>query len=647
MTEVRSWPDPNRPAATTVTRDSPRHPPRMIERAESWHGVFSLIVNAAHLAGAGDQARIVDDAAALVEASVQLYLIDLAQQQLHPEAGPSLPVGSTTADRAFQRTEIIAMEVDTQPYLWVPVLNGTERLGVAHVVLPAGTDPHGKWVREQCWTLTGLIGDGVTEARGPRGEVFGLDRLVDLTERHETAGLPAPETLRRITARSWTTSTVTSRTMPPCCSWSGAPPSRPSCSPSSNDRPLCPVHVTAGRAGNSKVRHHTAWSEATMDTSRSTRPALTLGVEEEFFLVHANTGEPVPLGPEVVALAKQHFGVDLDVELAMTQVETKTSICRDVADVRRQLRGLRFAAAEAARGLGCRLLAAGIPPMGSQTGILNDEVRYRRLSEDYRLLAAEQSICGCHVHVAVPDPETAVQVCNHLRPWLPVLGLLTANSPFAQGRDTGYASWRSIVWSRWPTAGPPPYFESAAHYRSICDVFLESGAAGDLKMVYWDVRPSSHLPTVEVRVADVAATADEAVLLAALVRGLVATALADLQRGLVASPVPTEALRVASWRAARDGIAGHALDVLSGQLVAARLLVDRLVHQVHDELAANGDLGLVELLLSELHESGTGAMRQRRAFERAGCLSDVVDQLAADTLAGLETRNHDAHLHTA
>jgi carboxylate-amine ligase len=166
-------------------------------------------------------------------------------------------------------------------------------------------------------------------------------------------------------------------------------------------------------------------------------------------------------------------------------------------------------------------------------------------------------------------------------------------------------------------------------------------------MVYWDVRPSSHLPTVEVRVADVAATADEAVLLAALVRGLVATALADLQRGLVASPVPTEALRVASWRAARDGIAGHALDVLSGQLVAARLLVDRLVHRVHDELAANGDLGLVELLLSELHESGTGAMRQRRAFERAGCLSDVVDQLAADTLAGLETRNHDAHLHTA
>jgi carboxylate-amine ligase len=143
--------------------------------------------------------------------------------------------------------------------------------------------------------------------------------------------------------------------------------------------------------------------------------------------------------------------------------------------VRRQLHGLRFVAAEAARGLGCRLLAVGTPPQGPRIGVTNDDVRYRRLSEDYRLLAVEHAICGCHVHVAVPDPEIAVQVYNHLRPWLPVLGLLTANSPFAQSRDTGYASWRSIVWSRWPTAGPPPFFESARHYRSTCDMLLESG----------------------------------------------------------------------------------------------------------------------------------------------------------------------------
>ncbi|MFI9011165.1 glutamate--cysteine ligase [Actinosynnema sp. NPDC053489] len=362
--------------------------------------------------------------------------------------------------------------------------------------------------------------------------------------------------------------------------------------------------------------------------------APTLGVEEEFLLVDPLTGEPVPRGGEVVEAARRRFGVDLDIELARAQVEVRTPVCHDLADVRRQLHGLRTVAAESAHALGCRLLAVGVPPVGGPEGATSDSGRYRRLTEDYRLLALEQSICGCHVHVGVPDQETAVQVCNHLRPWLPVLATLTANSAFAHGRDTGYASWRSTVWSRWPGAGPPPYFESFAQYESTCDVLLAAGAAADRRMVYWDVRPSAHLPTVEVRIADVAATADEAVLLAALVRGLVATALADLRRGLRAAPVPAEVLRAATWRAARDGIGGMSLDVSSGRLVPARLLLDRLLHRVADHL---GEPDLVRQLLSTLDGVGCGADRQRRAFARAGRMSDVLEQLASDTQAGAET----------
>ncbi|XVS60825.1 carboxylate-amine ligase [Actinosynnema sp. CA-299493] len=362
--------------------------------------------------------------------------------------------------------------------------------------------------------------------------------------------------------------------------------------------------------------------------------APTLGVEEEFLLVDARTGEPVPHGAEVVEAARRRFGVELDVELIQAQVETRTPVCHDLADVRRQLNGLRMVAVEVAHSLGHRLLAVGTPPVGGTTGPTTDRDRYRGLTEDYRLLAAQQSICGCHVHVAVPDLETAVQVCNHLRPWLPVLGAVTANSPFADGVDTGYASWRSMVWSRWPNAGPPPYFESAAHYESTCDVLVAAGSARDRRMIYWDVRPSAHLPTVEVRVADVAATADEAVLLAALVHALVRTALADLRRGLRASPVPTEVLRVATWRAARDGLSGLSLDVLSGRLVPTRLLLDRLVHRVEEQF---DDVGLVRRLLSTLDTDGGGADRQRRAFARAGRMSDVLEQLARDTLSGAET----------
>ncbi|MEU4447645.1 glutamate--cysteine ligase [Actinosynnema sp. NPDC050801] len=365
-------------------------------------------------------------------------------------------------------------------------------------------------------------------------------------------------------------------------------------------------------------------------------PAPTLGVEEEFLLVDARTGRPVPRGAEVVESAKRRFGVDLDVELTTAQVETRTPVCHDLADVRRQLHGLRLVAVETAHRLGHRLLAVGSPPVGGPELPTSGGDRYRGLTEDYRLLAAEQSICGCHVHVAVPDPETAVQVCNHVRPWLPVLGTVTANSPFADGRDTGYASWRSVVWSRWPTAGPPPYFESLAHYESTCDVLLASGAIRDRRMIYWDVRPSAHLPTVEVRVADVAATVDEAVLLAALVRALVRTALADLHRGLRASPVPAEVLRAATWRAARDGLTGQSLDVLSGRLVPARLLLDRLLHRVGDQLGA-AELDLVRALLSSLDAGGGGADRQRRAFARAGRMSDVLDRLASDTQSGSES----------
>ncbi len=372
----------------------------------------------------------------------------------------------------------------------------------------------------------------------------------------------------------------------------------------------------------------------------------TVGVEEEFLLVDAQTGEPAPHGPDVVEAARQRFGVDLDVELATAQVETRTPVCHDLADVRRQLHALRQVTAETARTLGYRLLAVGTPPVGGPDVQTSGRERYQLLTEDYRLLAAEQSICGCHVHVGVPDLETAVQVCNHLRPWLPVLGTLTANSPFARGRDTGYASWRSLVWSRWPGAGPPPYFASAAHYESTCDMLLVSGAARDRRMIYWDVRPSSHLPTVEVRIADVASTADEAVLLAAFVRALVATALADHRRGLPAPPVPTEVLRAATWRAARDGVEGMSLDVLSERLVPARLLLDRLLHRVHDHLD-DGDATLVRQLLSTVDANGGGAARQRRAFARAGRMSDVLDQLATDTLAGSETWTGRPRRHTA
>jgi glutamate---cysteine ligase / carboxylate-amine ligase len=342
----------------------------------------------------------------------------------------------------------------------------------------------------------------------------------------------------------------------------------------------------------------------------------TVGVEEEFLLVDPVTGVPVNRADEVLAAAREQFGLELDHELTGAQVEINTSVCRDVEQVHRELLETRRVVARAARTAGCRALAVGAPPLGDATGEITDSLRYRRIAREFGALAEQQLICGCHVHVAVPDRETAVQVCNHVRPWLPVLAAVTANSPFSGGEDTGFASWRSTVWSRWPVSGPPPFFTSWQHYEEVCDTLIVAGTALDRAMVYWDVRPATELPTVEVRISDVAVSVDDAVLLAALVRALVAQAVVDVGRGVQAEQVPQETLRQACWGAANEGLAGSTLDVSAGELRPVRQQLDDLVRRLAPVFEINGDLPAVQRGLRLLDGAGNGADRQRRAFHR-------------------------------
>ncbi|WP_329790152.1 glutamate--cysteine ligase [Lentzea sp. DG1S-22] len=367
----------------------------------------------------------------------------------------------------------------------------------------------------------------------------------------------------------------------------------------------------------------------------------TVGVEEEFLLVDPETGAPANLADEVVTIAREKLGLELEHELTGAQVEINTSICRDVEQARQELLATRRLVAQAARMAGCRAVAVGAPPLGEATGEVTDSLRYRRIAREFGALAEQQLICGCHVHVAVPDRETAVQVCNHVRPWLPVLAAVTANSPFSGGEDTGFASWRSTVWSRWPVSGPPPVFESWQHYEELCDTMITAGTALDRAMVYWDVRPATELPTVEVRVSDVAATVDEAVLLAALVRALVAQAVVDVGRGVEAEPVPQETLRQACWSAANEGLRGTVLDVLAGEPRPVRQQLDDLVRRLTPIFEANGDLPAVQRGLHLLDTQGGGADRQRAAF-RGGRVESLLSLVDVDNADRAERRQSTA-----
>ncbi|RDH75014.1 YbdK family carboxylate-amine ligase [Mycolicibacterium moriokaense] len=358
----------------------------------------------------------------------------------------------------------------------------------------------------------------------------------------------------------------------------------------------------------------------------------TVGVEEEFLLVDPETGEPVPRN-EVVAGHAHAAGVELQLELTSCQVETASDVAGSSEDLRADLTRLRRVAAEAADAAGARLLAVGLPPTVPQQFPITDNPRYRRIAERFGMIAHEQGICGCHVHVAVPDRDAAIKVSNRLRPWLPLLLAVTANSAVYRNADTGYASWRSILWQRWPSAGPPPHFESADEYDGVVRMLQDSGAMLDDGMVYWDVRPSSDFPTVEVRVADVPATVAETVLFAALVRGAVMTALTAERRGESLKPLSPLALRAAYWKSATDGLDGEAIDLAeSHALVPVVQLLDGLVERIRPALELVGDYDMVRSELARVAKQGNGAMRQRRAWQRSNDVADVLAEAAAATL---------------
>jgi carboxylate-amine ligase len=359
----------------------------------------------------------------------------------------------------------------------------------------------------------------------------------------------------------------------------------------------------------------------------------SVGVEEEFLLVDPDTGEPVGCNAEVAKHAAAR-GVDLQLELTTCQVETATEVAQTSSQLRQQITQLRQVAAESAEKVGARLLAVGLPPTVPRSFPLTDTERYREIGERFGMIAHEQGICGCHVHVEVPDREAAIAVSNRLRPWLPLLLALTANSAIYRGADSGHASWRSVLWNRWPSAGPPPHLESAEHYDAMVAMMLDAGAMLDDGMVYWDVRPSKKFPTVEVRVADVPATAAETVLHATLTRAAVMTALAAERAGAPAPRIDDHVLRAAHWKAARDGLDGHTMDATRGWTTAPTSeVLGNWLELLAPALRELGDDEWVHAEVDRLVREGNGAMRQRAAWRERHEIADVLAVAAEATLS--------------
>jgi carboxylate-amine ligase len=380
----------------------------------------------------------------------------------------------------------------------------------------------------------------------------------------------------------------------------------------------------------------------------------TVGVEEELLVVDSG-GRPVPLGPDALEVASRRgegenpqeheraeqedetgdekTAAHLMPELKAQQLELGTPVCRTLTEVETELRFWRGRAQSAAAATGAHVAALATSPV-PVTPLPTEGDRYARMLDTFGLTAREMLTCGCHVHVSVADDDEGVAVLNRIRSWLPLLTALTANSPFWQGEDTGYASFRSQAWHRWPSAGPNEVFADADEYHRLVEQVLDTDTVLDTGMVYFDARLSANWPTVEVRTADVALRVEDAVTLAGVVRGLVETAARDARAGNPPPAVPAAVLRVAAWRAGRSGLTGDLVHPLTGRPAPAAAVVGDLADHIRSALADAGDEQRVTDGLAALLRRGTGADLQRRVHEETGDLTAVVRAAVAVT-AGL------------
>jgi carboxylate-amine ligase len=337
----------------------------------------------------------------------------------------------------------------------------------------------------------------------------------------------------------------------------------------------------------------------------------------------------VPRIEELRELARQREADAPAHELKQEQAETASAPFTDLAALRADLRRQRVALAAAAAEQHLGVAALGTSPLPVDPTSTPDE-RYLRMTERFGLLARQQLTCGMHAHVSVSSREEGVAVIDRLRPWLAVLTALSANSPYWHGEDTGYASYRTVIWGQWPTAGPTGTFGDVAGYDQTVGELLRSGTILDEGMIYFDARLSRRYPTVEIRVADVCTDVDDAVLIAALARGLVDAAAAAARDGVPPPPVRTELLRVAAWQAARSGLSAELVDLPKARPVEALAVIERLLGHVRASLRRHGDEVLAAEGIARILARGTGSQQQLAGAEDlAGMVREAVRRTAA------------------
>jgi len=374
------------------------------------------------------------------------------------------------------------------------------------------------------------------------------------------------------------------------------------------------------------------------------RPEFTIGIEEEYLVVDRETRDLIKSPPDVIWKELENIlGSQVTPEFLKAQIEVGTRVCSTVAEAREDLTRMRRGLSEVVNEYGAAIIASSTHPFANWSEQeTTDDPRYRSLAYDYQQVARQLVICGMHVHVGIGDPHLRIDLMNQVRYMLPHMLALSTSSPFWAGQPTGLLAYRLVIFQNLPRTGVPEEFASWGEYERTVEILVNAGLIEDASKLWWDIRPSSRYPTLEMRVSDICTRLEDAMTVAALYQcllGFLYRLRRENQRWRTYSPMMIEENL---WRAQRYGVDGSLVDFGRGELVGYSDLVEEFIEllaQDATEFGVREELRHARTIVSE----GTSAHRQLATYETAKAdgaddreaLNQVVDELIADTMYGL------------
>ena len=359
---------------------------------------------------------------------------------------------------------------------------------------------------------------------------------------------------------------------------------------------------------------------------------LTLGVEEEYQIIDGETRELTSYVGDVLEQGAVIFRDQVKPELLQSQVEIGSHVCRNIREARQEVTRLRRMVSEIAERNGCRIVSAATHPFSRwQDQIITEKDRYKALYSSMKVIAQRLLIFGMHVHVGIPDRQLRIDVMNQLSYFIPHVLSLSTSSPFWLGQYTGLKSYRSVIVEDLPRTGIPEYFNTAAEYDQFLEILIKTKCIDEPTKIWWDIRPHPKFPTLEIRVCDAMPRVNHVIAVVALLQAMVAKLIQLRLNNQTWRQYRRALVEENKWRAIKDGLDGHLLDLGKTEQVPTRFLVEEMlefVDDVVDPLESREEIERVRDILKE----GTSADRQIQIFERTGSLEAVVDMLADETM---------------